>query len=159
MTRVFSLEDRLQSGYSLQSPSTHQTLAHTPSDLKTLMTPRIAGPIVLEQDGKAIQQFARSYVLSKNSKQPVHKRLVTVQGIHFLAEEIPATYFQKQDLPIAKGPKVSKHIPFTQLEVLANANFTPEDKDRLAEVRPTLISTPVVIDFISVTSTIHGFYL
>ena len=154
MTRVFSLEDRIASGYSLQSPSTRQTLAHTSSELKTLMTPRIAGPIVLEQDGKAIQQFARSYVLSQNSKQPVHKRLVTVQGIQLLAEEIPATYFEKQELPFAKGPTIAKHIPFTQLEVLANANFTPKSKDRLAQVRPTLISAPIVIDFISVTGVI-----
>ncbi|HKI50257.1 MAG TPA: hypothetical protein VKA69_13075, partial [Desulfobacteria bacterium] len=100
MTRVFSLEDRLQSGATIESPSTRTSLAQSKPDLKTLMTPRIAGPIVLEQGGQPLQQFARSYVLSENSKQrqAVHKRLVTVQGIHFLAEEIPSSYFQKQDL-------------------------------------------------------------
>ncbi|MDH3257319.1 MAG: hypothetical protein OEM27_06860, partial [Nitrospinota bacterium] len=50
MTRVFSLEDRIASNYTLQSPSTHQTLAQSKTDLNKLMTPRIAGPIVLEQD-------------------------------------------------------------------------------------------------------------
>ena len=139
------------------------------------------------RDGKMVQRFVRSYALDGKAKHPVEKRIVTLQGMKFLAEEIPAKLILEQDLPVAAlqvancastngtgkagndddsscSPSAKDPTPFKSLDITALLKNPPEEKGKLAQLTQSKTAhssaaKPFVLDYISVTGNINDDYV
>lgn len=155
LTRLFNLEDHVGDGRKIEDFSNQNSLVESERGLKELNTRSIKGPIVFKNNGHPAYQFARSYFLPQDGssvdRTPVSKRLVTLQGIHFLAEEIPASKVMAPELAEHLiDPSITKYVQaFESLDVLAR-NVPEKTADRLASVQLPELDSPMVIDYIAV---------
>lgn len=155
LTRLFHLEDHAGIDRSIADESGRSILKGTGNGLKGLKTSPTAGPIIFESNRIPALRFARSYFASEddspNNRETVRKRLVTIQGKHFLSEEIPAAKVFASSLPFsgAVDSRVAAR-PFENLEVAPDSNDPAAPTDRLAHADIARGKTPLVLDYIAV---------
>lgn len=157
-----SANNKASQGWAKVSTAPSSSKFETNS-LNVLETPTKEA-IYFDRDGEVVQGFTRSYALDGKEKHPVDKRIVILQGMHFLAEEIPAKLILEQDLPQVSHDVAQAPVEFKTLDVTALLKKQPEEVGKLAqlairnsgtETDSTLADRKVfIMDFISVPSTV-----